>query len=196
MYRASVSDPKALDSGVKGVLRAFNMRAFAEPLRQFVGEVKLKTSTAEVSGVPGKVQRALLSLKASDMRKAKDPAGTIAPGPEPVEVLWMSADQIEYGALSFDAVPVLAALYAASTDKAHTHAANERVVAAVHRLGKEASFVVLLEPNRLGLSGRATLDSDAPILLGLGRTGTRGWVTLDADRGATEALAKNLVLGD
>jgi hypothetical protein len=202
VYRAGVSDPKAFDTGARGVLKAFQMKAFAEPLHQFLGDITFKPSTTEVPGVPGKVERMTIGLKPSPMQKAAGGKAMTAPNapapaaPRAVDVLWLIADGKVYGALSFEALPVLAATYAAPTDKSKSHASDPLIRAAIGRVGKEAAFVVMLQPNRLGIAGMASLEGAAPVVLSVGRSSGNGWLKLDADRGATEALVKNMVLGN
>jgi hypothetical protein len=194
LYRAGVTDWKALDAGAKGLLKLLSVRAFAEPLHQFVGDVTVKQSTAEIAGVPGKTNRALLSLKPSPMPKTAEPGAVAMTGSRAIEILWSNQNDEALGALSFEAAPVLVQVLSAESDKAKTHAADAKVAAAAKRVGKEAAFVILVQPNRLGVAGMASLQGQAPVFLSVGRTGTTGWVKLDADRGATEALVKNLVL--
>jgi hypothetical protein len=195
LYRASVTDWKALDAGAKGLLKLLSVRAFAEPLRQFVGDVTVKQSAADIAGVPGKTNRALLSLKPSPMPKTAEPgAVAMTGGARSIEILWSNQSDRAFGALSFEAAPVLVEAMSAESDKKKTHAADPKLAAAAGRVGKEAAFVVLVQPNRLGVAGMASLQGQAPVFLSVGRTGATGWVKLDADRAATEALVKNLVL--
>lgn len=194
LYRAGVNDWKALDAGAKGLVKLLSLRAFAEPLHQFVGDLTVKQSTADITGVPGKTNRALLSLKPSPMPKKADPSIAVPGGARAIEILWTNLGDKAFGALSFEAAPVLVEAIAVETDKSKTHAADAKLAAAAQRVGKEAAFVILVQPNRLGVAGMASLQGAAPVFLSVGRTGSMGWVKLDADRGATEALVKNLVL--
>jgi hypothetical protein len=191
-YRAAVSDPKAFDAGAKDLFKLLSIKALAEPVRQFAGDISVKQSTAQVPGVPGTTERTLIGLKPSPMRAAKDKTGKVSLQPDNLEVLWAHKDGRVLGAGSLDAVPVLGALVAAEAEPKLTHQADPKTSAALGRV-KEASFVVLVQPQRLGGGGASTPSS--PVVVSIGRRGKTGYLRADLDQAAFETLLRSVALG-
>src|SRR6185436_18343490 len=65
VIKGGLSDAGALDDGTRGLIRLLRIRAFAEPVRQFVGAVTVKQSSTTIAGLEGKVSRALFSVNPS-----------------------------------------------------------------------------------------------------------------------------------
>jgi hypothetical protein len=193
VYAGSVGDAKALDAGAKGAFKLLGVKAISEPIRQFIGETSVKQSSVQLPGL-GKAERALITVKPSGMRMATDKTGKASAEPQNLDVLWQIRDDKVYGVLSFDSVPILGSLVAAQSDPKTTHAAEERVKAALDRV-TGASFVVLVQPHRLGLGQSATQTPSSPVVLSLGKSGERGYLRVDADQVALETLLKSLTLG-
>lgn len=192
LYRAAVSDAKAFDAGAKDLFKLSSIKALAEPLRQFAGETTLKQSTAQVPGVPGTTQRTLLGLKPSPMRTANDKTGKVSTEADNLELLWVHKDGRVLGAGSLDAVPILGALVAADAEPKSTHKNDPKVAAALGRV-RDASFVVFVQPLKLG--GGASSSPSSPVVVSLGRNERTGFIRAEADQAALEAVLKSVALG-
>ena len=192
VYRALVSDPKSFDAGAKDLFKLLTVRALAEPLRQFAGEMTVKQSTAQVPGVPGTTQRALVQLKPTAMRAASDKTGKVSTETQNVELLWAHANGRVLGAASFDAVPVLGALFGAEAEPKATHKSDAKVSQALGRV-KDAAFVVLVQPLRLG--GGTVLAPSSPLVVSFGKRGTTGFLRAEADQAGLEMVLKSVALG-
>ncbi len=192
VYRAQVKDPKAFDAGAKDLFKLLSIKAFAEPLRQFAGEFSVKQSTAAVPGVPGTTQRTVLAVQPSAMRTATDKTGKLSKEGQNLEVLWVHKDGHALGAASPDAVPVLAALVASEADPKTTHQGDAKVAAALARV-RDASFVVMVQPQRLSV-GADSLNPSAPVVVSFGKRESTLALRVDADPGALETLLKSFAL--
>jgi hypothetical protein len=192
VLQSAVTDQKKLDAGAKSALRLLELPAFREPLSRFVGEYSMKVEKAKVAGLDAPAQRALITIKASTMRTANDPAGKVDTAPKPVELLWYfpSEDKL-VAALAPDAVPVLVGQVGSKTEA--TLAASPALKKAVARAGADVSFAVLVQPLKLGAAGVLAGD-DSPLLVTLGRTGEQPWLRLDADQGAIRGLIRTALM--
>lgn len=192
LYRAQSADPKTFDAGAKELFKLLSIKALAEPLRQFAGDISVKQSTAQVPGVPGTTQRTLIGLRPSPMRAASDKTGKVSTETQNLEILWAHQGGQVLGAGSLDAVPILGALVAAESEPKSTHQSDAKVAAALGRV-KDATFVVLVQPLRLG--GGASATPSSPVVLSLGRKDRTGFVRAEADQAALETLLKSVALG-
>ncbi len=192
VVQSEVSDRKKLDSGVKAALRLLEMPAFREPLSRFVGEYSFKQAKAKIAGLDAPAERALITIKASTMRTANDPAGKVDTAPNRSSCCWyFPAEDKVVAAMAPDAVPVLLAEVAAKPET--TLAASSAVKKAVARAGADVSFAVLVQPLKLGASGVLSGD-DSPLLVTLGRKDERPWLRLDADQGAIRGLIRTALM--
>jgi hypothetical protein len=193
VYRAGLSDPKSFAAGAKALFGSLGLKAFSEPLRQFVGDVSVKQSTANVPGISGNVQRAVIVVKPSGIRAQLDKSGKAGAESQTVEALWWLDSDKAYGALSFDAVPLLGKLVQSGSDPKATQASDARVSAALARV-KDASFVVLVEPLALDTRQSASLAPNSPVVTSFGKSGKSAYVAVDADKVALESLLKAFAL--
>jgi hypothetical protein len=191
VYEAPVSDAKAFDDGAKSVARLLELKVFAEPLRSFIGDTSVKLSKADVAGIPG-AQRALITVKPSPMRAAKDPSGKLTTEPQTIEGLWAVEDGRARAVVATDAVPILGVLF--GKDETKTHAADAKAKQAIERV-KDASFVVFAQPLRMNLGQSATLTPESPVVLSFGRKDKEAFVHLDVDQPALEMLLKSALVG-
>jgi len=191
VYDAPVSDAKAFGDGAKSVARLLDLKVFAEPLRAFIGDTSVKLSKADVAGIPG-AERALITVKPSPMRAAKDPSGKVTVEPQTIEGLWAVQDGRAKAVVATDAVPILGSLF--GTDEKKTHAADAKVKLAIERV-KDASFVAFVQPLRMNMGQSASLASESPVVLSFGRKDKDAFVHLDVDQPALEMLLKTAVLG-
>lgn len=192
VYRASTTDAKQFDAGAKDLFKLLSVKALGEPLRQFAGEISVKQSSAQIPGVPGTAQRTLLGLKPSPMRTAADKSGKVSAETQDLELLWAHKDGRVFGAGSLDAVPILGVMVAADSDEKASHKGDAKVAAALSRV-KDASFVVLVQPLRLG-AGTPSATPGSPVVVSLGRRDRTGFLRAEADQAALESLLKSIAL--
>lgn len=183
VYRGTVADEKRFAQGVRGLLELAKVPALAEPVRQFVGDVSVTQSTAQVPGVDAKVQRARIKIEPSPMRKVQA-GGRIQVGPKELELLWFVENGVAYLALSSDPAAALVDLATASGDGTLAGDASSR--GSVQRIGAGSSFALYAQPSRLGIG--TSRKTSTPLLVTLGKSNATGWVRLDADRAAVQAL--------
>lgn len=185
VHRGAVSDAKAFDSGLKATVALANLRAFKEPLRQYVGDFTLTQSRATIVGFDA-VERSLFTIKPSPMRGAAQPKEADLT-PRPLELLWTHKDGVTHAVLGSDAVPVLGPLVAPESPEA-TWASLPKARQLVERAGADVSFAVMVQPLALGV-GRSVVGSSAsPMLLSIGQKSGRPFLRLDADGPAVQAL--------
>lgn len=186
VFRGPAGDRKAFDSAMKGMVGLLRMNAFREPLRQFVGDYDLKQSTTKIVGLDAPVQRVLLSVKPSAMRRAKDPQGELPATPQPVEALWTQNAEHTYGALAVDAPPLLIDLVAGEANK--TWETVPGLATRLDKLGNQAGFFVVVRP--APLLGQDLLDAPGVVSLSAGRAGTQAVVDLSVDQAALAVIAQ------
>ena len=168
MMRGAAGDAAAFDLGMKSLLKLPKLPAFAEPLRQFVGALAVRTSSVSVPGLDGKVERAALSLKPARV----DLGGqAVQLEPQAFELLWRVEGPLVYAAVARNAAPALLQLVKPA---GQTLAADPELYAAVKRAGT-ASFAAVLRP-LVFVDAAPNLDRSAPVLLTLGRQANRGAV--------------------
>jgi hypothetical protein len=187
VFRGKVADEKRFESGIKGALDLLKLRALAEPVKQFAGEVSLKHGSVEVPGIDAKVQRATLTLKPTAMPPPGAPKDA-TPTTRTFELLWFIKDGDGYAALSTEAQPVLAQLV--TTSAASSLDSDALTKAAAKRVGSNASFTLFAQPLDLGMG---SMKSSAPLVIALGKNGTNGWLRADADRAAVRGLVQRFM---
>jgi hypothetical protein len=187
IFRGTVKDPKKFADGVNGAVDLLKLKAISEPLKQFVGKLSVKQSTAEIAGIDGRVQRAALTLEPSAMGAAA--RREVAIGPRSFELLWLVKDGMGFVTLSAESSSSLVDLVTASG--AGTLAGDPATKAAAERTGAGTSFSVLVQPLRLGLGGPG--KNSAPLLMALGKDGAVGWLRVEADKAAVKAIVQRFV---
>jgi hypothetical protein len=186
VFRGSVKDPKKFADGVNGAVDLLKLRAVSEPLEQFIGKLAVKQSSAELTGIEGKVQRVMLTLGPS---KGVGPSREVAVGPRSFELLWLVKDGVGHAALSTEPSSALVDLLTASGTG--TLGADAATKAAAERAGAGGSLSLFVQPLRLGLG--STAKSSAPLLMVLGKDASAGWLRIEADRDAVKAIVQRFV---
>ncbi len=174
LVRSPVADAKALDKAVKSLFGLLEVRAFAEPLRQFVGDVTTKHSTLDVPGVAPDVRRMLVGIKPAPMRLGGSGATTVALEPPPFEVLWTVRDGVAHGVIAGEGARTLVESAAPGVEPSATLGGDPRASAALGRIPTPVAYVVYAQPLRLGMLGRA-FGADAPsspVVVSLGGSAT------------------------
>ena len=192
VLRTPASSATEFTNAAKGAFNLLRVRAFAEPLRQFVGDVDVKQASVKIEGLPGNVRRAVVTIKPAPMRLATGKADLVNLAPKPIEFMWTIRDGVAYGAAALDAAPVLVDIATASTDPKATLAADAAVAASAKRIGGGVSFAVMVQPVALGMTGGpfGGKAPSSPLLVAVGRSEKRGWVRVDIEKQAFGALVR------
>ena len=183
VMRGAAGDVRAFDAGLKSLLRFPRVRAFSEPLRQFVGELSVRSSSVAVPGLPGRVDGATLTLKPARMRVAAPKPGEL--DVETFQLLWRADGQLVHAAAGRDAAPALVELIHASSDKT---LAGDAIVSRAARRAGPVSFAVVLRPLALALSEDPALDRTAPVFIAVGREGSGMRVRARAAKAVVQGL--------
>lgn len=191
-YAASgVTDAGALDRGVRRLLELPKVPAFAAPIAQWAGALRVGEVTA-LEGGAGSLVR--VERRASvprddragaqrDDRGGAGRAGEASADPQRFEIAWSIGPSRASFAAASDGRRALGALTSAPTTARLGN--DSEVRRGVEALGDEVSFALLALPLRAlgGPEGPA-----APVLLAAGRSGPGAWVRCEAAPLAARAL--------
>jgi hypothetical protein len=186
VMRGTAGDVSAFNGGLKSLLKFPRIRAFSEPLRQFVGELTVRLSSAPVPGLPGRVDRAALALEPARMRTSGGNAGEGTA--ETFELLWQADAEHVYAAAGRDAAPALVELVNTTTERS---LASDAYVSAAARRAGPVSFAAVVRPLAFAVADEPALDRSAPVFIAVGREGTR----LRVRARATKPVVRGLIQG-
>lgn len=190
----SVEDPAEANQGIRGLLELPKIAGISEPLRHWLGDVKIGPLPAASETTAGlvKLERKPPVPKDGDANAKKRPGEP--PTVETSQLAWdlKLPDNLAGIAYAKDAKGALSRV----GKEGLTLKSDGDVRAAVDRLGNDVSHVLLLLPSRLlgSLALRGMVDPakipSAPVVLSLGRTGGDAVVRLDAHPTALREMAK------
>ena len=183
VMRGATGDAGAFNAGIKSLLKFPRVRAFSEPLRQFVGELTVRPSSASVPGLPGVTDRAALSIKPARIRTAGASAAALEV--ESFELLWRADTELLHAAVCGEAAPALVELIQAVPERS---LASEPMVSAAARRAGPVSFAAVLRPLALSATDDPTLDRSAPVFIAVGREGSRMRLLARASKAVTSRL--------
>jgi hypothetical protein len=185
VLRGAVSDPAELGRGATAMLKLLSVRAIADPLSNWVGDMKLSglgpasstadgsTQTVHVVRRPPKVQ----------LKRERDKP----PQNDAFDIVWSIGKDVFVGAAGIDAKGAYAALQKGDAGK--TLAEEPFVTRNVQRLGPSVSFALLVDTARLADSGRAEPDGSA-FLLSYGKDKTnQAWLEIDTPSSVVASYA-------
>jgi hypothetical protein len=191
VLRGAVSDPAELGRGATSMLRLLGVRAIAEPLSNWVGDMKLSGLGPQSSAADGTTQTVHVSRRPPkvQLRKERDkPAQNDA-----FDIVWSIGKDVFAGAAGLDAKGAYAALQKGNAGK--TLAEQPFLSRTVERLGPSVSFALLVDTERLAESGHTEPDGGA-FLLTYGKDRTnQGWFELDAPSAVITMYAALLGVG-
>lgn len=179
VLESSVSDAKAFDRGIRGLIGLLHVPAFAAPLEAFIGRASFQQSTARLPGVSGPVQRVRVRSLSSRPR---------APALKPITGLWAIQGGMLYATVGRDSNAVFPELTLAARDP-HNNLGTEPQVAAALRPVQNVSFALFADPARLGLLGSSS-QASAPVLLSVGKSGDQGVIRLRVARADLESAVR------
>ncbi|MCC6647605.1 MAG: hypothetical protein IT374_18795 [Polyangiaceae bacterium] len=197
--RVAVADAKLFDQSVKGTVELLKVPAFREPLKHWLGELKLAPA-AELDGGAGTVIKVVRTPPAP--AKKPDPSkdksnklhrtGTEKQEPQRFDVAWSISDATASFVMSDSGRDSLRDLAKARDGGL---GADPEIKRALEAVKGDAAFVLLVLPMRTiaGLMmARVPKEPPppAPIVLSLGRKGSDGYLQIDASTLAVRELAK------
>jgi hypothetical protein len=188
VMRGAAGDVNAFNGGLKSLLKFPRIRAFSEPLRQFVGELTVRPSSTTVPGLPGRVDRAAVTLKPARMRAAGGSAGAI--DAETFELLWRADSELVYAAAGRDAAPVLVELVQSTAER---KLASDALVSAAAQRAGPVSFAAVLRPLAFAVAGDQELDRSAPVFIAVGREGAGMRVRARAAKAVVRGLLQGAI---
>ncbi len=196
--RVAVADEKAFDAGLKGTLELLKVPAFRDPLKHWLGELRVlpATSLDDKAGTLVKIERQPPPPEKKPDSKDKSDKLYKRPVEKPAlqkfELAWSIADATASFVVSDAGRDSLRDLAKA---KEAGLGGDPEIKRALDSVKGDAAFVMLVLPMRTfaGLMmARVPKEAPppAPILLSLGRRGSDGYLQLDAATLAVRELAK------
>jgi hypothetical protein len=170
-----VTDPAELGRGVTAMLRLLNVRAIADPLSNWVGDMKMTGlgSTTAGEGIAQTVHVVRRPPKVQ-LRRERDKAAQN----DAFDIVWSVGKEVFFGAAGSDAKGAFASLQ--KGDAMKTLAQEPFLARTVERLGSKVSFAVFVDPARLAETGGATPEGSG-LLLAYGKDqNNQAWFELDA----------------
>lgn len=184
LVRADVADKALIDKGLKDGRGLLGVKAFSDPLEEFLGQIKTTTGKGKAADVTPAPDRIGFELKP---KASKLPPGAKVE-PKRFELLWQAQEGKLFMAVAKDAGPALSELVHA--DDAKSLAAHAELAQQIRRAKLEVAYAVMFQPGRLVRTDSTAPGADSPVLLTLGRRNGLGLVRLDADQGALQSLAR------
>jgi len=184
VIRGSVGAGADIDQSAFALLDLLNVRAIAEPIGNWIGDVKVSgienaraAGEAEVRAV--RVVRRPSKVKLPRDKSAKADKPDKSTESDTFDLLWAIGKEVFVGAAGRDARQTLASLE--KPEESATLARSAHLKSATARLGPTVAFALLIDPGRLGVT--SALGADSALLLTYGkdpRPGARAFLELDA----------------
>jgi hypothetical protein len=171
VLRGSVSEAADIDQGAFALLDLLNVRAIAEPIGNWLGDMKVSgienaraTAESEVRAVrvvrrPPKIK--LPREKSEKAEKAEKPSES-----DTFDVVWAIGKEVFLGAAGRDARQTLASLE--KTEENATLARLVHLKSAAARFGPTVAFALVVDPGRLGAANSAP-GEDSTLLFTYGK---------------------------
>lgn len=187
LMRVDASDAAEFNRGIRGARGLFDVKAFSEPLEQFVGGVKTKLGKAKAPGVTPAPDRIVFEIlpKAAPARPGR-PAQKLES--KQFELVWSIQDGELRGAMAKDAAAPFSEL--AALEEPKSLGGHAELVKQLQRAKLEVSFALMFQPGRISKATATAPGADSPVLLVLGRRAGLGLVRVDIDQGALQSMAR------
>lgn len=187
LMRVDASDAAEFNRGIRGARGLFDVKAFSEPLEQFVGGVKTKLGKAKTPGVTPAPDRIVFEIlpKAPQARPGR-PAPKVET--KQFELVWRVQDGELRAAMAKDAAAPFMEL--AGLEEGKSLATHPELTKQLERAKLDVSFALMFQPGRVSQATARAPGADSPVLLVLGRRAGLGVVRLDVDQGALQSLAR------
>ncbi len=184
LIAADVSDSGEINKGIRDGRGLLGVKAFAEPLEEFLGQIKTSIGKGKAPDVTPAPDRIGVELRP---KASKLPKGAKVE-PKRFELLWHVQDGKLRAVVAKDAGPALSELV--NADEQKSLAAHPELAQQIRRAKLQVAFALMFQPSRLVKSNATAPGADSPILLTLGRRNGLGVMRLDADQGALQSLAR------
>jgi hypothetical protein len=175
VLRGAVTDSAELGRGVAAMLRLLSVRAIADPLSNWVGDMKL-TGLGPASAGDGVVQTVHVVRRPPkvQLRRERDkPAQN-----EAFDIVWTVGKEVFVGAAGLDAKGAFATLQ--KSDAGKTLAQERFVARTIERLGPNVSFALVVDPARLADAAASDPDGSAFVVAYGKDQKNRAWFEIDA----------------
>ena len=190
ILRGAVADPAELGRGTTAMLKLLSVKAIAEPLSNWVGDMKLSGIGAASSAADGVVQTVHVVRRPPkvQLRRERDkPAQNDA-----FDIVWSIGKEVFSGAAGLDAKGAYASL---QRDASKTLAQDPFVTRTVERLGPNISFALMIDTARLAETGRTEPDGSA-LLVTYGKDRrNQAWFEIDVPSGVITNYASLFGVG-
>jgi hypothetical protein len=190
VLRGAVADPAELGRGTTAMLKLLSVKAIAEPLSNWVGDMKLSGIRAASGSGDGAVQTVHVVRRPPkvQLRRERDKP----PQNDAFDIVWSIGKEIFSGAAGLDAKGAYASL---QRDAGETLAQDPFVARTVARLGPNVSFALLIDTARLAETGRTESDGSA-LLVTYGKDRrNQAWFELDVPAGVVTSYASLFGVG-
>jgi hypothetical protein len=165
VVRGSVSDPGELDQSVFAMLDLLGVRALAEPIGNWIGDLKI-SGVAEAKSAGEGTPRIVHAVRRPPKVKRPRDKSVKSHESDAFDIGWWIGKELFAGAAGHDAKQLLASLE--KPEEGATLARVAYLKSAKARLGSSVAFALLVDFARLGAAG-SNADEDATVLLTYGK---------------------------
>jgi hypothetical protein len=171
VVRGAVSDPAALDQSAFALLELLGVRAIAEPIANWIGDLKISGVDAARSAGDGAVRMVHVVRRPPKVKLPRDksdkPERSDKPvDPEPFDIAWAVGRDVFLAAAGRDAKSLLASLE--KVEDGATLARVAHLKSAAIRLGPAVAFALTVDLARLGATSGVP-GEDATLLFTYGK---------------------------
>jgi hypothetical protein len=185
VVRGAVTDPAAIDQAAFAMLDLLSVRAIAEPIANWIGDLKLSGVDTARSAAAGELRtvhvvRRLPKVKLPRDKPEKTDKSEKAMENDAFEIAWAVGKEAFVGAAGQRAKEALTSFEKA--DEMATLARTVHLKDAATRLGSTIAFALMVDLARLGATSAAS-GEDSTLLLAYGRDpqpGGKAFIELEA----------------
>jgi hypothetical protein len=191
VLRGAVADPAELGRGTTAMLKLLSVKAIAEPLSNWVGDMKLSGVGAASGAGDGVVQTVHVVRRPPKVQLRQErnkPAQN-----DTFDIVWSIGKEIFFGAAGIDAKGAYASLQRGDASK--TLAQDPFIARTVERLGPNVSFALMIDTARLAETGRTEPDGSAFLVTYGKDRRNQAWLELDVPSGVVTSYASLFGIG-
>ncbi|HKQ69556.1 MAG TPA: hypothetical protein VJT73_09460 [Polyangiaceae bacterium] len=160
VVRGAVGDPKELSHGAASMLKLLGVRAIAEPLSNWVGDLKLSPVAPATPASEGALQSVHVTRRPPKLTLVRDQGR--ATDNDAFDIVWSVDKELIVGVAGRDARTLYATLQKPAAGK--TIADRPFVKNSLLRLGATISFALVVDSSLLGVPHRADPDGSVFVL--------------------------------
>jgi hypothetical protein len=177
VVRGAVADPGELSQGATAMLKLLSIRAIAEPLSNWVGDMKLSGLGSGSAG-DGVIQTVHVVRRPPKVQLHRDRDKPTEN--DTFDIVWSIDKEVFFGAAGRDARGAYASLL--KSDSGKTLGQDAYLQSILKRLGPTITFAMLIDTARLGASDAAGAENST-VLITYGKdpsqAGNQAWLELD-----------------